>query len=236
MRHVIEQMEGGQIPLPALRKEFPDLSFFIRELNRLEIHDGVLYRKRQDGDQVTHQRVLPEELRASVLQSLHNDMGHLGIDRTLDLVRTRFYWPRMATEVEQKVKTCARCIRRKGTPERAARLVYITTTRPLELVCMDFLSLEPDGSNTSNILELTDHFTKFAFSLPTPNQKSKTVARCLWDQFIVHYGIPERLHSDQGPDFEAKLIKDLCEISGIKKIRTTHYHPRGNPTKRFPEH
>ncbi|XP_038124076.1 uncharacterized protein LOC119771905 isoform X2 [Cyprinodon tularosa] len=160
-------------------------------------------------------------------------MGHLGIDRTLDLVRTRFYWPRMATDIEQKVKTCDRCIRRKTPPEKAASLVNIATTHPLELVCMDFLSLEPDSSNTSNILVMTDHFTKFALAFPTPDQKSKTVAKCLWDQFIVHYGIPERLHSDQGPEFEVKLIKDLCEISGIKKIRTTPYHPRGNPTERF---
>lgn len=230
---VIKQIEHGQTPPPTVRKELPDLPLLLRELNRLEMHNEVLYRKRQDGDQVTHQLVLPEELRASVLQSLHDDMGHLGIDRTLDLVRTRFYWPRMATQVEQKVKTCDRCLRRKGPPEKAARLVNITTTRPLELVCMDFLSLEPDSSNTRDILVITDHFTKFALALPTSNQKSRTVARCLWDQFIVHYGIPERLHSDQGPDFEAKLIKDLCEISGIKKIRTTPYHPRGNPTERF---
>ncbi|XP_041864913.1 uncharacterized protein LOC121654728 [Melanotaenia boesemani] len=233
IRQVIEQLENGQAPPPTARKELPGLPLLLRELNRLEIHNEVLYRKRRDGDQVTHQLVLPEELRAPVLQSLHNDMGHLGIDRTLDLVRTRFYWPRMATDVEQKVKTCERCTRRKTPPEKAASLVNITTTRPLELVCMDFLSLEPDSSNTSNILVMTDHFTKFALALPTPNQKSKTVAKCLWDQFIVHYGIPERLHSDQGPDFEAKLIKDLCEISGIKKIRTTPYHPRGNPTERF---
>ncbi|RXN11607.1 Retrovirus-related Pol polyprotein from transposon 412 [Labeo rohita] len=233
IRQVLEQIEHGQTPPPTARKELPDLPLLLRELNRLEIHNEVLYRKRQDGDKVTHQLVLPEELRAPVLKSLHNDMGHLGTERTLDLARTRFYWPRMATDVEQKVKKCDRCIRRKSSPEKAASLVNITTTRPLELVCMDFLSLEPDSSNTSNILVMTDHFTKFAFALPTPNQKSKTVARCLWDQFIVHYGIPERLHSDQGPDFEAKLIKELCEISGIKKIRTTPYHPRSNPTERF---
>lgn len=233
IRQVIEQIEHGVIPPPTARKELPDLPVLLRELNRLEMHGGVLYRKRQDGEQVTYQLVLPEDLRAPVIQSLHNDMGHLGIDRTLDLVRTRFFWPRMAMEVEHKVKTCDRCIRRKSPPEKAAKLVNITTTRPLELVCMDFLSLEPDSTNTSNILVITDHFTKFAFALPTPNQKSKTVARCLWDHFIVHYGIPERLHSDQGPDFEAKLIKELCEISGIKKTRTTPYHPRGNPTERF---
>ncbi|XP_061590121.1 uncharacterized protein LOC133455211 [Cololabis saira] len=160
-------------------------------------------------------------------------MGHMGIERTLDLVRTRFFWPKMAAAVQHKIKTCDRCIRRKALPEKAAPLVNIKATRPLELVCMDFLSLEPDTSNTKDILVLTDHFTKFAVAIPTPNQKAKTVAKCLWDNFIVYYGIPERLHTDQGPDFESRLIKELCEVSGIQKVRTTPYHPRGNPVERF---
>ncbi len=52
-------------------------------------------RKRQGVTGVTHQLVLPRQLRDIVLESLHNDMGHLGIERTLDLVRARFYWPKM---------------------------------------------------------------------------------------------------------------------------------------------
>lgn len=89
------------------------------------------------------------------------------------------------------------------------------------MVCMDCLSLKPDSSNTRDILVITDHLTKFALALPNPNQKSRTVALCLWDQFIVNYSIPKRLHSDQGPDFEANLIKDLCEICGINPIPPT---------------
>ena len=233
LREIIFLLETGEKVPPTAKKELPDLPLLLRELNRLELQNDILYRKRKDNEQTSYQLVLPEELRATVLQSLHNDMGHMGIERTLDLVRTRFYWPKMSAAVEHKIKTCDRCIRRKALPEKAAPLVNIRATRPLELVCMDFLSLEPDTSNTKDILVLTDHFTKFAIAIPTPNQKAKTVAKCLWDNFIVYYGIPERLHTDQGPDFESKLIKELCEFSGIQKCRTTPYHPRGNPVERF---
>lgn len=98
---------------------------------------------------------------------------------------------------------------------------------------MDFLSIEPDSRNTKDVLVITDFFTKYAVAVPTCNQKSRTVAKALWENFIVHYGIPEKLHSDQGADFESKTIKELCELMGIHKIRTTPYHPRGNPVERF---
>uniref|UniRef100_A0A3P8TL91 Gypsy retrotransposon integrase-like protein 1 n=1 Tax=Amphiprion percula TaxID=161767 RepID=A0A3P8TL91_AMPPE len=168
-----------------------------------------------------------------VLQHLHNNMGHLGVDRTIDLVRARFYWPKMYVSVERMISMCERCVRRKCKPERAAPLMNIQTNRPLELVCIDYLSIEPDQSNTKDVLVITDHFTKFAVAVPTPNQRARTVAKALWENFIVHYGIPDRLLSDQGPDFESKTISELCEITGMKKIRTTPYHPRSNPVERF---
>lgn len=233
IREIIHQLETGEKIPPTARAELPELPLFLREWSRLELKDGILYRRRRDNEDLSYQLILPEELRPLVLRSLHDDMGHMGIERTLDLVRTRFYWPKMAMDIEQKIKTCGRCVRRKTLPEKAAQLVSIKTSRPLELLCMDFLSLEPDSSNTRDILVLTDHFTKFAVALPTPNQKAKTVARCLWENYIIYYGIPERIHTDQGQDFESKLIKELCDFAGIQKSRTTPYHPRGNPVERF---
>lgn len=233
IQEVVLQLESGKPSLPVLRKELPELPFFLREWKKLELKDGILYRKRVVGEHTTYQLVLPKNLRPIVMEQLHDNMGHMGMERTLDLARARFYWPRMATDVEVKIKTCNRCVCRKTPPERAAPLVNIQVSRPLELVCMDFLSLEPDRSNTKDILVITDYFTKYAVAIPTPNQKAKTVAKSLWENFIVHYGVPERLHSDQGPDFESKTIKELCEIAGIRKVRTTPYHPRGNPVERF---
>lgn len=90
-----------------------------------------------------------------VMKSLHDDMGHLGIDWTLDFARARFFWPRMATGIETRIVdcrlSCSRCVCRKALPEKAAPLVNIHVARPLELVCIDFLSIEPGQSNIKDV-------------------------------------------------------------------------------------
>lgn len=230
---VISLLESGSNIPAGFKADSSDLHLILKEWKRLELKDDLLYRKRFSGTESIMQFVLPEALRSTVLQNLHDNMGHLGMERTVELVRSRFYWPRMASDVERKIKMCERCVRRKAPPDKAAPLVNIQTTRPLELVCMDFLSLEPDSKNTKDILVITDHFTKYAVAIPTRDQKASTVARCLWEHFLVHYGFPERLHSDQGRDFESHTIRELCFLLGIRKVRTSPYHPRGNPVERY---
>lgn len=98
---------------------------------------------------------------------------------------------------------------------------------------MEFLTLEPSKGHR-NVLVITDHFTKYALAIPTKKQTAKATAEALYNHFIVHYGIPTKLHSDQGTNFESDLIKELCQLMGIKKTRTSPYHPMGNGcTERF---
>ena len=161
-------------------------------------------------------------------------MGHLGRDRTLNLLRDRFFWPRMATDVDDWVHKCTRCIMRKTPSHFKAPLVNKTSTQPMELVCMDYLSLETSKGGFENILVVVDHFTKYAQAIPTKNQTAKTTANALFNNYFVHYGYPLRLHSDQGANFTGKVISELCKMTGIERSVTTPYHLMGNGvTERF---
>ena len=134
----------------------------------------------------------------------------------------------MWRDIDVKIKTCERCIKRRGNTNIKAPLVSITTSQPLELVCIDFLSLEPSKGGFENVLVITDHFTRYALAISTKDQSARTTAETLFNGFIVHYGIPMTLFSDQGQNFNGKVINELCRIMGMKKSRSTIYHPSGN--------
>lgn len=75
---------------------------------------------------------------------------------------------------------------------------------------------------------LTDAFTKYTIAVPTRDQKATTAARVIVREWFQKFGIPCRIHSDQGRNFESEIVRELCNYYGVKKSRTTPYHPQGN--------
>ena len=197
----------------------------------MKLFKDVLYRKSYSDNSTSKktlwQLIVPKLFRERALLGCHDDVGHQGMLRTLSLLRERFYWPGMQEEATQHILKCSRCLRRK-TPPQVAPLQPILVTQPLELVHMDYLSLEPSKGNIENVLVITDHFTRYALAYPSKTQTAQATARILWDNFICHYGFPEKFISDQGRNFESDLIKELCKKAGVKKVHTTPYHPQGN--------
>lgn len=111
------------------------------------------------------------------------------------------------------------CICSKTPVRPTAELVPIITTKPMELVCIDFLSLEQSKGGYENILVITDHFTRFAQAISCKNQTAHTTAKALDEKFFLHYSFPEKVskssYSDQGRNYKSKVIRHLCKILGI---------------------
>jgi hypothetical protein len=105
-----------------------------RQFSHLHFINDVLHRQVTNNDKVQQQFVLPSAHVNTVLEAMHNDMGHPGKDRTLSLLKDRFYWPGMSKDIEEWISHCGRCICRKTPPNHRAPLVSIGTTSPLQLV------------------------------------------------------------------------------------------------------
>ena len=114
-----------------------------------------------DGQKIK-QLILPATFRNLAMKGIHDDAGHQGKEKTLWLAKQGFYWPGLEQDINKKVEHCGRCIRRKTPIRPVAELDPIETSRPMQLVCMDFLTLERSKGGYDSILVITDHFTHYA--------------------------------------------------------------------------
>ena len=119
---------------------------FIRQQNRLFMRNGILYHKNEiqevkHPDRNTMQLVLCKAFRKEALQGCHDDLGNLGIEQTIDLLRDHFYWPRMLNDVTSHIKQCEICLEYNALPEKTP-MQNIYATYPMELVHMDYLTIE----------------------------------------------------------------------------------------------
>ncbi|XP_062375193.1 uncharacterized protein LOC134063614 [Sardina pilchardus] len=203
----------------------------VQQWSRLHSIDGVLYRKVHlpPQSELVFQLLLPKSLQAEVLTLLHDNHGHQGIERTTDLIRQRCYWPKMRHDIQAWCAKCDRCALAKAAqPKFRTFMGSLMATKPLEILAIDFTQLEKASNGQENLLVVTDVFSKFAQAYPTADQKASTVVKTLTEKWFYTYGVPQRIHSDQGRNFEGELLRRLCQLYGITKTRTTPYHPAGN--------
>ena len=114
---------------------------------------------------------------------LHDGQGHQGVDQTIALCREQFYWKTMYKDVAQYVKDCPLCQVAKGPyvgPKTQPGSIIANGL--LDLLCVDFSTMDPSWDSKENVLVLTDAFSKFSQPFVTPNQKALTMAKIIVDK------------------------------------------------------
>ncbi len=99
----------------------------------------------------------------------------------------------------------------------------------MERIALDILGELPMTENGNKyILVISDYFTKWTESFPMQNMEARTCARILVEEVVSRFGVPYRIHSDQGRQFEGNVFREMCLLLQVEKTRTTPYHPQSD--------
>lgn len=216
---------------PPSNNEEPQVKEYGRKMEMITEKDGLLMISYSHKGQHINQLLVPETLIPRILQKAHDEAGHFGAEKTLPCIRQHYYWSRMFKDVAAWCRTCQKCQQRKhpSTKARAPLQYFPIASEPGQFVAMDFVGPLPETEQgNKHMLVITDAFSKYAEVIPLPNQTAAITADALWWKYFSRHGVPSILHADQGKNFESAVIRHLCDRLGIKKTRTSGYHPAGN--------
>ena len=236
VKQVVQWIESNSIPSQCPEMASPAVRTLWNQRKQLVLENGVLYRKWKDipsgGLHPRLQLVVPVTLAPDILSGLHDSPigGHLGAKKTLEKVRSRFYWPGQRQYVHNWCSRCYLCATRKS-PAKARAPLQVTSgvSRPFQRLAMDILGPLPETrSGNRYILVIGDYFTKWKEAFAMKDMEATTIARLLVNEVICRFGVPDSIHTDQGRNFESTLIQEICKLLEIKKTRTTPYHPQSD--------
>lgn len=199
--------------------------------------DGILF--------VKNRIWIPDnkELKIQIIRSEHDTKvaGHMGMDKTVELIRRHMFWQNLEKDVAEFVRSCHECQGNK--PRRHLPFGLLNPIEleysPWRLISMDFITDLPLSNGCSSIWVIVDTFTKMAHFIPLKDDAKKTedliplFARECWK----YHGMPSGIISDRDSRFNAGLWRDFLKHVGVKPRMSTSFHPETDgQTERLNQH
>lgn len=196
-----------------------DLSKFKNEIKKSKLKITVISK---------NQHIIDREVQQLVLNDFHllPTGGHAGVKRTYNNIKKYYFWTGMRKSVEDFIGRCDDCQRFKHSKVHKEPLTVTTTaSTAMQKVFLDLVGpIDNDLENNRYIFTLQCELTKFVEAYPIPNKEADTVARVFVNNFILRYGIPHEVVTDQGTEFLASIFQETCKLLRIKTLKSTAYH------------
>ncbi|KAG6438788.1 hypothetical protein O3G_MSEX000225 [Manduca sexta] len=194
--------------------------------NEYELLGNKVYRRTEFG----RRWLVPKQCIWFVIRANHDEVGHFAVDKTVERIKAKYWFPRLKKTVSKYIRNCLNCIYYKNIHGRKPGKLYPIPkyARPFHTLHIDHLG--PFVTTTRQnkyLLVLVDSFTKFVFISAVKNTKSKIVINELNKIFKV-FGNPKRLICDAGSAFTSRLFTGYCKDRNIRAHVIATAIPRSN--------
>ena len=227
---IINYFETERLPnnSSAARAIMHTIDHYYLDPNGLLCHLWVPKGRRIPG--IKSQLVVPAPLRHEILIGGHDDplAGHLGVNKTYEKLRERYYWPKMFADVQFSCLSCTRCQMKESPKQRqTAPVLPIPVKGAFDRVAVDCLGPFPVcNSGNRYIVVFSDYLTRYPEAFAVPSIDAPTIADLLVNEILPRHGAPRTLLSDRGSNFLSSLVREVCFLMDTKKTYTTSYHPQ----------
>ena len=180
--------------------------------------------------------IVPEKLWLCVFQIYHVSRSvHLGREKTLIALRSRFFWPHMKNNIIDWVKECTGCITGKHMSLKRSGLVFSwPVTTPFAIVSVDIRSpgdISSDDGQKYLFGNMCD-MSQFVVIQGCRNKESSTVAHLLMEGFLLKFGLCLMIICDQGSE-NRKIFEKACGALNIRIHPVAKHNHRAVGVERF---
>lgn len=194
--------------------------------NEYELLGNKVYRRTNYG----RRWVVPKQCIWQIIKANHDDLGHFAVDKTIERIKSCYWFPKIKKVVSKYIKNCINCIYYKNIHgKKEGKLFPIPKyAKPFHTLHIDHLGpFVKTTRKNSYLLVTVDSFTKFVFISPVRNTKSQVVINEL-DKIFKVFGNPKRLICDAGSSFTSKLFVKYCQDKSIRQHVIATAVPRSN--------